>query len=195
MRLCNSIIVALALMPLTAALAAPPATNAPAVAATVATPQSTAGFAAQAEVAPSVPAMDESHLARRDALDYQIEILERQAKIADLRKKIAGDSAPVALPSMASALVSAPTFPAAGGAHTTPVSTAVVGQSGSSKSLRLVGVVEVGRAAQATIVDNGIPVKVRVGSDLPSGWRVVSITSTSATLARGRAHRHLSIGE
>lgn len=149
--------------------------------------------AAAAEV--SVP--DKGFLSRTSELDRQIQILERKAKIADLQKKIDGSDTH-AVASAPAALISTPPTNLAGtGTTTTPVSTAVVAPPApkAPKSLRLVGVAEIGTAAQATIVDNGIPVQVQVGSVLPSGWHVTNITSTGATLARGRAHRSLAIGD
>lgn len=143
-----------------------------------------------------IPPPDQGFLSRTSQLDREIQILERQAKIADLQKKIAGADTPAPPPTPT--LVSTPPADLGGkGATTTAVSSAVVAPPAhkAPKSLRLVGVAEIGRAAQATIIDRGIPVQVQVGSALPSGWRVVAITSTSATLARGRARRSLTIGD
>lgn len=137
---------------------------------------------------------DSGILRQRDNLDNQIEILERQAKIAELQKKISDASAAPVVVAPAAPLVVPPTNLAS--SSTVAVSSAILDNPAhvDPPALRLVGLVVVGDAAQATILDHGVPFKAREGTQLPSGWRVTAITTSGATIVKGHARRHLSVG-
>lgn len=173
----------------------PVTTNAPLSGAPV------AGGHAALPIAPAGTAVTSTPLSPQDAaflsqtsdLQRQVQVLTLQARIADLQKKINDAEHPPA-PTAPEPLISEPPRPVSGSAATV-VSSVHIPDHRAPASLRLVGVMEIGRAKQATIIDHGVPVRASVGSPLPSGWQVESIDSTAVVLVRGRAHRRLAIGD
>lgn len=154
----------------------------------------------------SVIGNDAAFSQNESALQKQVELLKLQAQIADLHKKI-NDADHPAQATVTAPLIAVPpramdaqASTDASGSSTTTVAQVNVPPSRhtaaltSESTLRLSGLLKIGNAAQATILDHGESVRVSVGSTLPSGWTVVSIEDSSVQLRRGRVHRRLTIG-
>lgn len=176
----------------------PAAQTAPTSAAAVPGSGSTVAAPAQTHAAatPSVPVPsgDLDYLSERSRLSEQVQILELKAKIADLQKKINGDTGSSEVP----AAVSLPVPPVP--MSSSPVASIKVPvhpvtQTKTTESAHLIGVVRIGTSSRAVVSENGSNYKVGVGSALPSGWHVSAITSASVSMVRGRAHRTLLLGE
>jgi type IV pilus biogenesis protein PilP len=198
------IVAALFALPL-AAFAGPPAPHVappppgwnPAAHAAPPAVASTAAKPADVQAAPpaAIPSADASYMSERARLSEQVQILELKAKISDLRKKINGDADPAsaAPPSVSLPVPPAPMSSATVASIKIPVRPAAPARP--VESTHLIGVVRIGESSRAVISENGSNYKVGLGSALPSGWRVAAITSATVTLARGRAHRTLVLGE
>ncbi|HEU0197450.1 MAG TPA: hypothetical protein VFQ88_09590 [Nevskiaceae bacterium] len=141
----------------------------------------------------SLPAIvSPDFLATLTAAQAQAALLQQELTNAKLKAAIAKVNAPPPAPAPAPTLPPQMLANAIHGRQSTTVALPMLG-GGASSGPSLVGTAVQGDRRVATFSNDGTSVNATTGSVLPSGWTVTSITSTAATLTKGRAVKHLSL--
>lgn len=150
--------------------------------------------------AASIDTGDSDFLHHRDALAKENDLLKLEVQNAELRKKLRVANTP--------GLATAPTQPVAASIISappramTPVTSVTIPagkhhdapKAPPEHPITVASIVEFNGQAEATIIDGSLPVTATAGTLLPSGWRVEAIGQQEVTLRRGRATRHIPVG-